>query len=251
MTLGILTINFRRPQILRLFCASIKRLRAEVDINFPVIVVSEAEDATVCSEYNIGHIIHPNISTLKWNIGCEYLRGLGVDYVLILGSDDVMETQCLRNIMFEMNNDVDVIGLKSLMVYDTDGKYRGTLKHITSKALLGVGKTINKRILDAVDWKPWTYHAPRNYGMDSICTRNIAPYVKSIAVVDGIIVDCKSRESLNKFSMFETNRHGQNVNSNVFYNILSKEEKEILNGIHKVGIPINFPNMKTKGRTVI
>ena len=60
-----------------------------------------------------------------------------------------------------MKNDVDVIGLKSLMVYDTDGKYRGTLKHITSKALLGVGKTINKRILDAVDWKPWTYHAPR------------------------------------------------------------------------------------------
>jgi hypothetical protein len=229
---------------------SIKRLRAEIDINFPVIVVSEKEDSVVCSEFNIGHIIHPNVSTEKWNIGCSYLQQLGLDFVIVSGSDDLFSTQYLRNIMFEMQNDVDVIGTKQLFVYDCDGKYRGTLKHITSKIIMGVGKTINKRVLDAVDWKPWQYPIARNWGTDSILTRTIAPYVKTTSIVEGIIVDCKSRESLNKFSMFETNRHGQNIDSSVFYNILSKEERDILNNIHQVGIPINFPNLNKKGRTI-
>jgi predicted phosphoadenosine phosphosulfate sulfurtransferase len=179
------------------------------------------------------------------------MKELDVTYIIVSGSDDIFSTQCLRNIMFEMEKDIDLIGLKTLYVYDTDGKYRGTLKHITSKHLLGVGKTINKRVLDAVNWRPWECSVPRNSGTDAVATRNIAPYVKTTAVVDGVIVDCKSRESLNKFSMFESNRHGQNADKNIFYNILSKEELEILNSIHQIGIPINFPNFVKRGRTLI
>jgi len=252
MTFGFLTINFRRPQILKLFCASIKRLRAEVGINFPVICVSEAVDATICSQYEIGHIVYPNTpSSEKWNVGCEYLRQIGVDYVVVMGSDDIMSTQCLRNIMSEMDNDVDVIGVKGLYVYDTDGDYRGTLKHITSKKLLGVGKTINKRVLDAVNWRPWECSVPRNSGTDAVASRNIFPYVKTTAVVEGVIVDCKSKESLNKFTMFHTNSHGQDSDKNIFYNILSREELEILHSIRQVGLPIKFPNLQKKGRTLI
>jgi len=252
MTFGFLTINYKRPQILKLFCASIKRLRADVGINFPVICVSEAVDAPVCSEYEIGHIVHPNNpSSEKWNVGCDYLRQLAVEYVVIIGSDDIMSTQCLRNIMSEMENDVDVIGVKGIFVYDTDGMYRGKLKNITSKHLLGVGKTINKRVLDAVNWRPWECSVPRNYGTDALCARKIAPYVKTTAVVDGVIVDCKSQESLNKFTMFENNKHGNTSDKNIFYSILSKEELEILGNIRQIGLPVKFPNLQKKGRTLI
>jgi hypothetical protein len=252
MHFGIITINHHRPQILRLFCASINRLRNDIGINFPVICVSEQEDETMCSQYGIGHITYPNEpATEKWNQGMMYLKDLDLDYVIIMGSDDIMSTECLRNIMFEMNNDVDLIVLKTIFVYDTDGKYRGTLKRITTKGFFGVGKTINKRILDAVNWRPWEYSAPRNWGMDSICSRNISEYVKTTAVVEGMIVDCKSQQSLNKFSMFHYNRHGQNEDSTKFFDILSPEEIGILNGIHQVGLPIKFPTLNKRGRTHI
>jgi len=252
MTFGILTINFRRPQIFRLFCASVKRLRAETGIDFPVVVVSEPEDRNMCDSYNIGHIAQVNIPVSeKWNTACGYMRKLGVDYIIVMGSDDIFSTECLRNIIIEMENDIDLIGIKTLYVYDADGKYRGTLKHITSKNFFGVGKTINRRVLDAVDWRPWTYHAPRSWGMDAICSRNIAPHVKTTAVVEGVIVDCKTKESLNKFTMFHSNRHGRDVDKNIFYDILSKEELEILHNIHQVGLPIKFPNLVKKGRTLV
>jgi len=252
MNWGIITINYKRPQIFKLFCASIRRLRAEVGIDFPVVVVSESEDRTMCDDYGIGHIVHPNNPcSEKWNVGTMYLQKLGVSYITISGSDDIFSTDCLRNIMVEMENDIDLIGFKSLYVYDADGKYRGTLKHITSKNFFGPGKTINKRVLDAVNWRPWEYHAPRNWGTDAICSRNIAPHVKTTAVVEGIIVDCKTKESLNKFTMFHNNRHGASVDKSIFYNILSKEELQILNNIHHVGLPIKFPTLVKKGRTLV
>jgi len=252
MNFGFLTINYRRPQIFKLFCTSIKRLREEVGIDFPVVCVSEPEDAPICNQYNIHHIIYPNIPVSeKWNQGMLYLKELGVDYATIMGSDDCMSTQCLRNIMFEMHSDVDLIGLRQLYVYDTDGKHRGTLRHTTSQNYFGVAKTLNRRVLDAVEWKPWAYHAPRNWGMDSILSRNIAEHVKTKVAVDGIVVDCKSQQSLNKFTMFMNNHHGTNCDKSIFYNILSREEREILDSIHYVGMPVKFPNLQKRGRRLI
>jgi len=252
MNFGIITIAHGRQTILRLFCASIRRLRKETGIDFPVVVTSGAEDAPLCSEYNIGHITYPNIPVSnKWNIACEYMKELGVDYICILGSDDIMATDCLRNIMFEMHNDIDLIGFKTLYVYDTDGDSRGQLMRTTKKSFLGVGKTIHRRVLDAVGWEPWAYDRPRNAGMDAIIHRNISSHIKTSAEVEGIIVDCKSRESLNRFSMFKNNHHGILTHKSVFLNILSKEEKDILNSIPHLGLPVKFPNMVKRGRTLI
>jgi hypothetical protein len=180
-----------------------------------------------------------------------YLKELNVDYAVITGSDDIFSTECLRNIMFEMHHDVDLIGIKQLYVYDTDGVTKGTLRHVTSKNFFGVGKTLNRRVLDAVDWQPWAYHVPRSWGMDSIVSRNIAEHVKTTATVEGVIVDCKSQQSLNKFTMFMNNRHGVNCDKSIFYNILSKEEREILDSIHHIGVPVKFPNLVKRGRTLI
>ena len=251
MTFGILTINFRRPQIFKLFCASIRRLRYDTGIDFPAIVVSEPTDAQVCSEYNIGHIIHPNIPvSAKWDVGCTYLRELAVDYVIVLGADDILSTDCLRNIIKEMNNGIDLIGIKKIYIYACDGDLRGHLRMVTSRGFLGVAKTINKRVLDAVDWKPWADKCPRGFGMDALLSRNISPHIQTVAEVEGVVVDCQSKESLNKYTMFQ-GRHGQECNKDIFYNILSKEELQILNSIRDTGLPVGFPRVHKRGRTLI
>lgn len=229
MKFGFLTINNKRPQIFHLFCASIKRLRKETGVDFITVCVSGAEDAVRCYQYDIHHITQQNNpATAKWDTGMSYLRQFNLDYVTIMGADDIMSTDTLQRLIDTMHQDIDLIGFNKIYVYATTGEYKGKLKLVTSRNILGVGKTINKRVLDKVDWRPWQGNVQRNWGMDALAHRNISAYVGTKVILDGLIVDCKCEESLNKFSMFVVNKHGVDVSSKVFDDILGDEEKQIL-----------------------
>lgn len=253
MKFAILTINYGRPQIFHLFCSGIKRLRAQLNMDFPVVCVSGAEDKIICDKYNITHIEYPNYPVSdKWNAGCEYIRTLDIDYVIISGSDNIFSLEALSAIVREMNNDIDLIGFNRMFFYDTDGINRGQLLIVTTKGIFGVGRAIHRRVLDAVNWHPWNYPIQRSWGMDSILYKNISPHVKTKSIVDGIIVDCKSKDNLNKFTMLKNNYHGKPCDSSLFLNFLSKEELDILRSINKVGLPLSFPRVRHKrGRTLI
>lgn len=252
MSFCILTLNYGRPQVFKLFCASTRRLREQTGYNFPVIVVSEPNDAPLCEEYGLTHIIHPNIPvTEKWNRGIEYIKQLDCEYVVITGSDDIWSTDTLLCLVESMKSGVDMIGIRELYVYDADGLSRGKLIKITSKNFYGVGKAIHRRVLEKVDWKPWVYHAPRNWGMDSILYKNISPFIQTRAEYGGIITDVKSKDSLNNFSMFERNHKGVLCPHELFYSYLSKEERTILDSIIHIGLPVKFPNMVKRGRRMV
>ena len=229
MKFGFLTINNLRPKVLHLFCASIKRLREGVGIDFPAVCVSNPSDAVICSEYNVHHIIQPNVpASEKWNTGLGYLRTLDLDYVVISGSDDIFSTQALGSILSKVDTNPDLIGFDAMYVYCAEGAYKGTLKRLTTKGEFGVGKTVSKKVLDAVDWCAWKYDSPRNFGMDAIFSRNTAFHIKNRVMAEGVIVDVKTSDSLNKFTMFERNHHGVNVDKSIFYNILGEEERRLL-----------------------
>lgn len=230
MKFAFLTINNRRPMIFNLFCASIKRLRKDIGYDFPVVCVSGLEDKKICANYGITHITHANSpATEKWNLGMVALRELHPEYVVVMGSDDIMSTDTLKALVEQMKLGFDMIGLNEVYVYDGDGAYqKGMLKHYVSGKVLGVGKCLHSRVLDEINWRGWQYYQPRNYGMDGILSRNTNRYIKTHAIVQGIIVDVKSKDSLNKFTMFVHNHKGETVNSQIFYDILSEEELEIL-----------------------
>lgn len=251
MSFAILVINYQRPRIIKLFGASIKRLRNETGIDFPVVCVSESEDADVCREYNMTHLVYPNSPvTLKWNHGAEYVRTLGVDYMVISGSDDIFSTAALSSLINHMNTGVDFISFNEIYVYDTDGTHRGELVHIASKGI-GVGRAIHSRVLDKVNWRPWDYPMPRNWGMDAIVYKNISPYIQTKAVAKGAITDCKSHVNINKFTMFRSNYRGVSRDKSIFYNYLSKEELDILHSIRHTVLPIQFSRVHKRGRTII
>ncbi len=250
MSFAILTINFHRPQIIRLFGASIKRLRAETGIDFPVVCVSEPDDADVCREYGLTHIIHPNNPVSeKWNVACEYVRNTDALYTIVLGSDDIMSTATLSSLIEQMNKGIDFIGLNQVYVYDTDGDHRGELLSYRRSGI-GVGRTISRRLLNAVNWKPWEYGVGRNWGMDAILYKNISPHIRSKAMIDGVIVDCKSHQNINKYTMFKSNYRGRVEPVSTFYDFLSQEEKDILASIKHSAIP-KFQRVHKRGRTKI
>ena len=227
---GIIAPNYGRPKILRLWCSQIKRLRKELDTYIPACIISEEEDKAVCDEYFINHVTHDNHPvTAKFNRGCEWVKKQGFDYMIIMGSDDIMSTDTLQRLMEDMNKGYQMIGINSIYFYGAEGSHRGKLVHLKGERLLGTCKCIRRDILKEVNWKPW--HREKSWGMDALVTQSIAPYVKSKSIIsDTIVCDVKSKTNIN-FAGLWFQKIRIKSDPNIFYNILSDEEKEILKTI--------------------
>lgn len=226
---GIVTINNGRPKVFKLFCASMKRLRTQVGIDFPVVCVSGVEDRKTCDEYNIGHIVQTNKPvSRKFDTGCKYMQKIGVNYCMILGSDDIMSTDLLKSLISEMNKGISLIGIKELYFYGTEKQFKGKLLYIRLTSLAGVCRTIHKSILDKVDWRPWG--ADKDWGMDGMMMKRIRPYVTTTSVVSGLVCDVKTSTNLNHFSYWNS-KVKETTPAKVFYDTLSEEELKILNDL--------------------
>ena len=223
---GLMTISYRRPQVLHLFLASIKRLREEIDIEFPAVVVGDEEHKALCEDYGVYHITQTNHpATAKWNTGVNFLMWADCDYIVIMGSDDIMSTDLLKNLIVEMNKGVDIIGINTVYFYAGDGKYKGALLKCTSpKHILGVARCIRRGIIEEVGV---LWNKDRSWGMDHIILQNIMPHLKTYAMVEGVCVDIKTHESLNRFQ-FWIDRLKNRAPVELFYNIMGEEEKQLL-----------------------
>jgi hypothetical protein len=230
LTLGFFTINNARPQVLQMWLSQITRLRTTFDTYFPAVVTSGAEDRAMCQAYHVHHYTMENKPvTRKWNKSLEYLRTIGCDYCMVLGSDDFIDHELISNTVIQMKRGYDVIGVTTLYFYCAQGIDRGKLSRLdrpSSTTYLGVAKTISSKVLDQCDWKPW--NEDKNWGMDSIASKTIKQYAKTYAMVEGMVVDVKTKQNMNSFNVF---KRYPKVAPQEFYNILSGEEITILNSL--------------------
>lgn len=226
--LGIITINHGRRKVLSLWCAQIHRLRIETQTYIPAVVVSDG-DRAICHKYGVWQIEHPNIKSevsFKWNIAMSYMKSLGVDAVMILGSDDSISTQYYLKTLEQVEKGIDLIGTESAYFYCGQGIDRGKLVKLQGRALLGIGKTISKRILDKADWTLW--RVAKGWGMDAMAQQEIKKHEPTKAIIEDIIVDIKTRENLNSFNVFKKRPQ---VDTSLFLDILSNEELTILKSL--------------------
>jgi hypothetical protein len=224
-TYGIITVSHNRPKVLELWCASIKRLRYDLDCYIPAVCISDKADKIICDKYNIVHFTQENQPVSeKFNRAFRYAWTMDWDYVIILGSDDIMSTQLLRNLATEMEKGTSLIGINGIYFYCGDGRYRGRMVRLESGSMLGVAKTISKGILDNCGWRPFPEH--KNWGIDAVGSKTIAPHVTTKSIVYGDCFDVKTQVNLNKWTCFGLRK--PLIDPNVFYNILSEEEKQLL-----------------------
>ena len=228
MKIGICTINYARPWILDLWLASIDRLRG-VCGSMPVVVVSEREDRISCEEHGVHHIYQDNHPvSFKWNTGVQWLLEQGVDYVMIVGSDDIVSDELMKNILAATEGGYDVIGVNRLYFYGNIRGKSSVFIPLQSPRMLGVCRTISRSVLEPKGG----VICPKgvNSGMDALVTKTIAPHVKTTKIVDGMVVDVKSCRNINRLT-FWVRKIPSRVSPEQFYTILSKEEKILLDRI--------------------
>jgi hypothetical protein len=224
--IGIAVTNFRRVEVLRIFCAGIKRLRQETGLEIPVVCTGDDSGSEVCREYNIFHVVYPNSPlTDKFNRACAGLYNK-VDYVMIMGSDNLMSTKAFLALQAEADKGIDLIGFDTVYFFGMDDIHTGQLIKFHKTTVLGVGRTISKRVLDKLYWEPWT--KDRDRAIDTIMLDAVRDYVKTRTLLsDHFIVDLKTSANLNPIHFWAKKIQALPENNLLFENIGEEEARLI------------------------
>lgn len=217
MKIHILTALWKRPEITRICFEGIKRLGLSA-----TVAISEKEMIPLCDEYGIDYVITPNRPVgYKWNEGMIQALKHEWDYVMILGSDDIV-SDSLLDLYKPYMGKYYMFGVDSCYFY-----YKGAIKKFTGYAdslnmSVGAGRMIHRSLVE--DCMPLWSNIDR--GLDGNSLRLIRSKGYDEVVVplgDSVVLDIKSNENLNAFD----NLQGEIV-SNDILSEFSEIERNLL-----------------------
>jgi hypothetical protein len=97
----------------------------------------------------------------KFNDSTKFAQTLGgLNYLMILGSDDVLSLNYIESCLNELNNGYDLIGSRKWLMYSNDYKLHELSYNDAVGILLGGGKIYTKKFLDMVDWNIFNQYRP-------------------------------------------------------------------------------------------
>jgi hypothetical protein len=125
----------------------------------------------------------------KWNAGVEYAQKLGVNGLMILGSDDLLSLDYFKTCYNAIDsgkgskgNGVDLIGNRSWLIYDVSKKmYQLEYKPIVNM-FLGGGRMFSKNFLDSVNWQIFRKYRPMH--LDGEGHEKVKKFSNSMELID-------------------------------------------------------------------
>lgn len=162
--LAIVTSIWKRHDIFELFAKGVKNLMEKCDQFEITVVVSGSE---WIKSHDLVRVLHgfnyieiPNEPlAAKVNATTYACKDLGVDYVLCVGSDDVISPELLNEYAIHMRKGIDFIGITDCYFYDTVSKkslYWGGYREQYRKGhTTGAFRALSVRLLAQWDWMPW------------------------------------------------------------------------------------------------
>lgn len=120
------------------------------------------------AQYGFDYTEAPNYPLgKKWNTGLKVTEGLKWDYLLILGSDDLINIHLLERLILEAEAGHNLVGILDFYVADVEHTkayywpgYNGKRKGES----VGAGRLIKREIIEATNYYLWTDH--KNKGLD-------------------------------------------------------------------------------------
>lgn len=141
---------WKRPEITELCFTGIQRLKAYDPDRFRIsalAVISEREMIPLCTKYGINWTLADNLP-----VGRKKNRGLNIafnyewDYLLEIGSDDLLRDEILDTYEPLMKKGMPVFGINSLVFYEST---TGNARQYKSDAL-AMGRAIKRTVLEDV-----------------------------------------------------------------------------------------------------
>lgn len=161
MKLAIATAFHFRPEVSKLFLLGIDRLRKVEGIEvrlFAAITKGDKANAALLDSAEVTYTVHDNRDLgAKFNLAFSLSRPWKPDAVMVLGSDDLVSDQYIR----EVENLIGE-GWHYILPGSTSFHYvkdRSSVKvsdPVIDRVLkFGAGRTWSAVLLDTIGWKPW------------------------------------------------------------------------------------------------
>lgn len=159
--LAIVSAVWKRPEVFEMFAAGVHKLERTCDMDITVIIAgSEGKRSqSMVERHGFKYVEVPNepLAT-KVNAPMLIARHLKIDYVLCVGSDDIVSPGLMKVYESYMRAGIDYIGVTDFYFYDLTTKRAAYWGGYTDKRkghTAGAGRLISNRLLNSWNWQPW------------------------------------------------------------------------------------------------
>ncbi len=149
---------WKRPEVFKMFAKGVHHLNMDIDV---IVAGSEGDKSRKMVEAEgFQYIEIPNQPlALKMNTTTLAAADLNPDYVICMGSDDILSVELLEHYKIWMDKKYDFIGCQDFYFYDLKSKkaaywggYRDRRRRMHTA---GAGRCISKRLMDRWGWRCW------------------------------------------------------------------------------------------------
>lgn len=199
--IAFIACTYGRPEVSKRFKNALLTLQAKFESQFiftNIIVDSENSNASVfANDEKFEYHNHQNLPlSNKWSYALASALKHEIDYVFVIGSDDVIDETLFKRYEDAFNRRYDFIGILDMYVYDVvlDAVYYwggypdGSTRHGET---IGLGRAFSREFLRKMDDELWPQGL--NKSLDGAMTKRIREYKRTgaLANINQLTLTCK------------------------------------------------------------
>jgi len=208
MKITFVTGVWKRPEVFEMFAQGVQNLGVDVDV---IIAGSEGNTSrSMVEAYGFDYIEIAN-TPLATKMNATTLAAKGSDYVVCMGSDDIISPELIQEYVKYMKQGYDFIGVKDFYFWDTVSKraiYWGGYRERYRKGVTaGAARCISARLMDEWDWMPWKVEHSKY--LDNSMEGRITGKRKVLSLKElGLYaLDIKSSENMTPFALWDNTEY--------------------------------------------
>lgn len=196
-----------RFQVLKLFALGIEALRKQ-GYNIDVLAVgSSNQDMENCETLNFKYINHRNILGEKLNVALKYSKQFDFDGMLMLGSDDVLNSDVLDFYVSEFNKGSRFVGFIDCYFYSLETsellKWNGYNTPDRAGEPIGAWRCFKRDLIEDLGWTLWGNQRKSIDASMWAKIKNMKDITTAKLSNSMFICDLKTSENVTKFTKFK------------------------------------------------
>jgi hypothetical protein len=235
MKILILTTAYGRPKVFVSFLKYYLRIKKAYPQIECLVVNSEGVLENMCNVAGVHYLSWKNRPLGgKWNAGLRYAKNLEWDYLLIMGSDDITNTEIFDTYERWAIADYDLIGFKDAYFYDMPTKnlrYWSGYENQRKGEPTGAGRLIKRSVIEKLNYELWD--GTKEKYLDSSMTKKLRPLklkykVLSLRETGDFLMGIKSAGNITAFSQKFKKVKGKSISMDIFKKHLPEDEIKLL-----------------------
>lgn len=209
---AIVTACWKRPEVFEMFANATKKLN-HPDLEIIVIVAGSegAKSKHMVEKHGFIYIeIENDPLASKMNITTILAGKLQCDYVLCVGSDDLITNELLCVYAEQINLQIDYVAVLDWYFYDTISKKMSYWGGYSDSRRIGhtcgAGRLISARLMNEWNWQPWQIKHSKildNSMQDKLKTTPHTSFIFSLKQFNVYAFDIKSNVNMTPFALWE------------------------------------------------